>query len=106
MGYGNDRDDAMTHAVEAIGRSTTKENRANAIEAVKLIFPNVYIAYDHGDDTEARRNMLIAACLAEIAFTKSYVGYVTQWHIRSEESTMCLADWPTQFCFHTCWRRL
>ena len=69
--------DAMTHAVEAyIGRSTTKETRANAIEAVKLIFSNIYVAYDHGDDMEARRNMLMAAYLAGSAFTKSYVGYV------------------------------
>lgn len=69
--------DAMTHAVEAyIGRSTTKETRANATEAVKLIFSNIYVAYDHGDDMEARRNMLMAAYLAGSAFTKSYVGYV------------------------------
>ena len=69
--------DALTHAVEAyIGRSTTKETRADAIEAVQLIFSNLERACDNGDDTEARRNMLHAAYLAGSAFSKSYVGYV------------------------------
>ena len=69
--------DALTHAVEAyIGRSTTKETRADAIEAIQLIFSNLDRACDNGDDTEARRNMLHAAYLAGSAFSKSYVGYV------------------------------
>lgn len=69
--------DALTHAVEAyIGRSTTKGTRADAIEAVKLIFANLDAACAHGDDMTARANMLRAAFLAGSAFTKSYVGYV------------------------------
>lgn len=69
--------DALTHAVEAyIGRSTTKETRALALEAVQLIFENLENAYRNGDDMVARRRMLRAAYAAGIAFSKSYVGYV------------------------------
>lgn len=69
--------DALTHAVEAyIGRSTTKETRRLALEATKLVFENVERAYTHGDDREARQNMLHAAYKAGIAFSKSYVGYI------------------------------
>ena len=69
--------DALTHAVEAyIGKSTTKETRACALEAVQLIFANLDRAYVNGNDMEARRNLLHAAYLAGNAFSKSYVGYV------------------------------
>ena len=69
--------DALTHAVEAyIGRSTTKQTRELALDATKLIFGNIQRAYEHGDDHEARENMLHAAYKAGIAFSMSYVGYV------------------------------
>ena len=69
--------DALTHAVEAyIGRSSTKETRAYALEAVSLIFRNIERAYVDGNDTEARNSMLLASHLAGRAFTKSYVGYI------------------------------
>lgn len=69
--------DALTHAVEAyIGRSTTKETRRLALEAVKLIFENVETAYTDGKNYKARENMLNAAYKAGIAFSKSYVGYI------------------------------
>ena len=69
--------DALTHAVEAyIGRSTTKQTRKYALEATKLIFDNIKKAYDNGQDKIARANMLKAAYLAGVAFSKSYVGYI------------------------------
>ena len=69
--------DALTHAVEAyIGGSTTKETRRLSLEAVKLIFENVYIAYSDGNNHKARENMLLAAYKAGIAFSKSYVGNI------------------------------
>ncbi len=69
--------DALTHAVEAyIGRSTTKETRADAEEAVRLIFANLEEVYTNGKNVEARKNMLHASFHAGCAFTKSYVGYV------------------------------
>ena len=69
--------DALTHAVEAyIGRSTTHRTRECSKQAVKLIFENLETAYKDGGNLEARQNMLHAAHLAGLAFTKSYVGYV------------------------------
>ena len=69
--------DALTHAVEAyIGRSTTKETRQDAVNAVRLIFANIRDAYADGNNMKARKQMLRAAYLAGNAFTRSYVGYV------------------------------
>jgi len=68
--------DALTHAVEAyIGRSTTRETRNYALEAIRLIFENIEKVYTNGNDMEARKNMLYASFLAGKAFSKSYVGY-------------------------------
>ena len=68
--------DALTHAIEAyIGRSTTRQTRADALEAVQLIEENLEKAYADGSDMTARANMLRAAFLAGGAFSKSYVGY-------------------------------
>ena len=68
--------DALTHAIEAyIGRSTTRQTRAMALEAVRLIAENLEVAYNDGDNMNTRKNMLRAAYLAGGAFTKSYVGY-------------------------------
>lgn len=68
--------DALTHAVEAyIGGSTTKDTRADALKAAKLISENLEKAYRDGNDMEARSNMAQAAFLAGRAFSKSYVGY-------------------------------
>jgi alcohol dehydrogenase class IV len=69
--------DALTHAVEAyIGNSTTKYTRTCALEAIKLIMDNLMVAYNDGNNKDARQNMLKAAYLAGIAFTRSYVGYI------------------------------
>lgn len=69
--------DALTHAVEAyIGRSTSKETRRKALEATALIFENIEKAYTNGQDYAARANMLKAAYLAGVSFSKSYVGYI------------------------------
>ncbi len=69
--------DALTHATEAyIGRSTTKSTRADAEQAVRLIFENLERSYTDSEDVEARANMMRAAFLAGRAFSKSYVGYI------------------------------
>ena len=69
--------DALPHAVEAyIGRSTTKETRQLALDAVKLVFENIEAAYQDGQNRIARENMLHAAYKAGVAFSKSYVGYI------------------------------
>lgn len=69
--------DALTHAVEAyIGHSNTKGTIEAAEKATKLIFDNIYAAYENGKNLTARENMLEASYLAGIAFTRAYVGYV------------------------------
>lgn len=69
--------DALTHAIEAyIGRSTTKQTRKDSLDAIQLIFDNLEEAVHHGENLEARENMLLASFLAGRAFTQSYVGYV------------------------------
>ncbi|WHY75319.1 iron-containing alcohol dehydrogenase [Neobacillus sp. WH10] len=69
--------DALTHAVEAyIGRSNTKETTKYCLDAVKLIFENLYESYSNGTNIQARSNMQKAAYLAGMAFTRAYVGYV------------------------------
>ena len=69
--------DALTHAVEAyIGKANTKETAERAVQAVKLVFENLYKAYEDGKNIEARENMLLASHYAGIAFTRAYVGYV------------------------------
>ena len=69
--------DALTHAVEAyIGNSTTKETRSLALDATKLVFENIQVAYNDGKNQKARACMLKAAYKAGLAFSKSYVGYI------------------------------
>ena len=69
--------DALTHAVEAyIGRSNTNETREMSKKAVKLIFENLFSAYNDGTNIAARRNMQLAAYYAGIAFTRAYVGNI------------------------------
>ncbi len=69
--------DALTHAVEAyIGQSSTAETRGYSKQAVKLIFENLYEAYENGSNIEARTKMQEASYLAGLAFTRSYVGYI------------------------------
>lgn len=69
--------DALTHAVEAyIGRSSTRETRRLALDAVKLVFENIETAYEDGQNRTARGNMLQASYKAGAAFSQSYVGYI------------------------------
>jgi alcohol dehydrogenase len=69
--------DALTHAVEAyIGHSRTKKTKAYAVKAVQLIHESLFAFYSDPSNTEARANMQLAAYLAGVAFTRSYVGYV------------------------------
>ncbi len=69
--------DALTHAVEAyIGKSNTLTTKRCAEKATRMIFDNLYTAYENGKDIDARMNMLEASFLAGVAFTRAYVGYV------------------------------
>ena len=70
--------DALCHAVEAYTNhryNTTEEDRL-AMNAVRLIYDNLYAAYMDGSDIAARENMQLAAFYAGRAFTRGSVGYV------------------------------
>ena len=70
--------DALCHAVEAYTNhryNTTEEDRL-AMNAVRLIYDNLYPAYTDGSDIAARENMQLAAFYAGRAFTRGSVGYV------------------------------
>ena len=70
--------DALAHAVEAYTNKTynTKLENRLAKEAVKLIHDNILIAYEDGQNLEARQNMQRGAFYAGRAFTRGCVGYV------------------------------
>ena len=70
--------DALAHAVEAYTNKTynTKLENKLAKEAVKLIHDNILIAYEDGQNLEARQNMQRGAFYAGRAFTRGCVGYV------------------------------
>lgn len=70
--------DALSHAVEAYTNHTynTKLENDLAKQAVKLIHDNILIAFEDGENLEARQNMQRAAFYAGRAFTRGCVGYV------------------------------
>ena len=69
--------DALTHAIEAyIGINGLAFSNERSLMAIELILNNLPIAYKHGDDLIARKNMLLASFYAGQAFTRASVGYV------------------------------
>ena len=70
--------DALCHAVEAYTNKkyNTKVEDRLALQAVKLIYDNLYAAYEDGSDIAARENMQLASFYAGRAFTRGCVGYV------------------------------
>lgn len=69
--------DALTHAVEAYTNLYASARvKQMSLAAVKLIFENLEQAWEHGDDREARENMLRGSYYAGVAFTNNFVGYV------------------------------
>ncbi len=70
--------DALCHAVEAYTNHTynTKLENDLARKAVRLIYDNLFLAYEDGKNLEARQNMQKGAFYAGRAFTRGSVGYV------------------------------
>ncbi len=68
--------DALTHAIEAyIGRSTTRQTRSAAVEAIQLILDNMQNAYNNGNDKTAIHHMLRSSYLAGTAAHKKLARY-------------------------------
>ncbi|SCL90399.1 iron-containing alcohol dehydrogenase [Sporanaerobacter sp. PP17-6a] len=69
--------DALTHAIEAYtSKKAQPLSDIFAVSAVKRIFKNLLKTYNNGKDTDARREMSIAALEAGIAFNNSSVTIV------------------------------
>jgi acetaldehyde dehydrogenase/alcohol dehydrogenase len=67
--------DCLTHALEAgVSVYASPYTDANAMQAIRLAFKYLPIAYEHPDDEEARTMMHNAACLAALAFSNASVG--------------------------------
>lgn len=69
--------DALTHAIEAYtSRSCSLTTDALALRAVSLISRNLLRAYHHGNDLDAREQVMKGSTLAGISFINSNVGAV------------------------------
>lgn len=69
--------DALTHAVEAYtNRFCSPAAKKAASDAVKLVYENLFQAYENGNDMKARENMLLASYYAGVAINNNFIGYV------------------------------
>jgi acetaldehyde dehydrogenase/alcohol dehydrogenase len=67
--------DCLTHALEAgVSSYASAYTDSNAMQAIRLVFKYLPIAYEHPDDEEARSMMHNAACIAALAFSNASVG--------------------------------
>lgn len=69
--------DALTHAVESyVGRWRTKYTGDYSLRATEKIYAHLCETFTNGRNQEARKQMLLAAFEAGVAFTRASVGYV------------------------------
>jgi acetaldehyde dehydrogenase/alcohol dehydrogenase len=67
--------DCLTHALEAgVSIFASPYTDSNAMQAIRMVFKFLPIAYEHPGDEEARTMMHNAACIAAIAFSNASVG--------------------------------
>ena len=69
--------DALTHALESYtSLLSTPLSEALALQAVRLIGDNILLACANATELEATENMLVASCLAGMAFSQTRLGNV------------------------------
>ena len=67
--------DALSHAIEAfVGKGNNPITDSLALQAIDMISNNLRAATHSGDDMEARGQMLVASCIAGIAFSSGIYG--------------------------------
>jgi acetaldehyde dehydrogenase/alcohol dehydrogenase len=67
--------DCLTHALEAgVSIFASPYTDSNAMQAIRLVFKYLPVAYEHPGDEEARSMMHNAACIAALAFSNASVG--------------------------------
>lgn len=69
--------DALTHAIEAfVSTEANPLSDAMALQAIDMISNHLRAATHTGEDMEARGQMLVASCIAGMAFTSGFLGIV------------------------------
>ena len=69
--------DALTHAIEAyVSRKASLYSDAQALQAMRLLAPNLRAAYHEPGNRDAREAMMLGATLAGIAFSNASVALV------------------------------
>jgi len=67
--------DCLTHALEAgVSSYASAYTDSNAMQAIRMVFKYLPVAYEHPNDEEARCMMHNAACIAAMAFSNASVG--------------------------------
>ncbi len=67
--------DCLTHALEAgVSSYASPYTDCNAMQAIRMVFKYLPIAYENPRDEEARTMMHNAACIAALAFSNAAVG--------------------------------
>jgi alcohol dehydrogenase len=107
--------DALTHAIEAyLSTYADQQTDQLAVNAIKLIFDNIYTSYKDGTDTDARQAMAIASCYAGMAFNQTNVGYVhaiahqigAKYHTPHGMTNAIVLPRVLEFYANTCDKRL
>ena len=67
--------DCLTHALEAgVSTYASAYTDSNAMQAIRMVFKYLPVAYENPRDEEARTMMHNAACIAALAFSNAAVG--------------------------------
>src|SRR5208283_5787250 len=67
--------DCLTHALEAaVSSYASPYTDSNAMQAIRMVFKYLPVAFEHPQDEEARSMMHNAACIAALAFSNASVG--------------------------------
>jgi len=93
--------DCLTHGLEAVVSSYgSAYTDCNAMQAIRMAFKYLPIAFEHPEDEEARSMMHNASCIAAMAFSNASVGVITPWRMPSGRAS----TWPTAGPMRSCCR--